>query len=377
MFVSRRIFTLTGFLLIGLSAILQRNTTSYYLLAGTYTSGKSEGIYVYRFEPATNKVTPVSTVKTSNPSYLAISGDNRTVYAVNEDNPGKVSAFSFDTKSGKLSFINQQSSLGVHPCYLAIDKSGKWLVTGNYSSGTIGIHALHRDGSIEFSMDSVQHFGSSVVAGRQEGPHVHSTVFSRDNRFLYVPDLGADRVMIYRFRKETGKLTPADMPYAITEAGTGPRHLDIHPSDKFAYLMEELSGAISVFFINKDGSLALLQNISGLPRDYTGPVGSADIHVSPDGKFLYCSNRGESNTIGIFRVNQETGLLSWVGYQSTMGKTPRNFSFDPTGNYLFVANQNSDEIVIFIVNRQTGLLTDTGNRINIPSPVCIKWITTE
>lgn len=363
-------------LLTCMSSFSQRNG-KYYLLVGTYTSGKSDGIYVYNYNPAIVHQTLASTVKTSNPSYLAVAPGDQHVYAVNEDNPGTISSYSFDKKTGQLRFINKQPSLGAHPCYIAIDKSGKWVITGNYSSGTIAIHQVNKDGSLHQSLDSVQHFGSSVVEGRQDGPHVHAVVFSKDNRHLYAPDLGSDRVMIYRFKKESGKLEAAEIPFVITEAGAGPRHIDIHPSEKYAYLIEELTGSVSAYFINKDGSLDLIQNISCLPREYTGPVGSADIHVSPDGKFLYCSNRGESNTIGIFSINQQTGLLTWIGHQETLGKKPRNFIIDPAGDHLLVANQDSDEIVIFKVNRQTGLFTDTGKRISVPSPVCLKWITAD
>ena len=356
------------------SMIISQKNESYYLLAGTYTSGSSEGIYVYKFNPVENSVAEVSTIKTSNPSYLAVSPDEKFVYSVNQDIPGTLSSFSFDKKTGILTFLNKESSLGIRPCYITTDKSGEWVIAANYNSGTISIHGIDKEGKLKHSGDSVQHFGSSVVTGRQEGPHVHSVNFSIDNKFLYAPDLGADRVMIYRFKKESGSLSPAGIPFVITEPGAGPRHMAFHPSDKYAYVIEELSGSVSAYFINKDGSLALIQNISCQPREYLGPVSSADIHVSPDGNFLYCSNRGESNTIAIFSINKTSGLLTWVGSHETMGKTPRNFNFDPTGNYLFVANQDSNDIVIFRVNKKTGLLTDTGKRINIPNPVCIKWI---
>ena len=191
---------------------------------------------------------------------------------------------------------------------------------------------------------------------------------------LYVPDLGIDKVMIYKFDQKTGKLKESDPPFVMTEPGAGPRHIDIHPNGKFAYLLEELTGAVSSYSIGKDGYLNLVQNISGLPRDFVGTVGSADIHVSPDGKFLYCSNRGESNSIGIFSINQSNDQLLWVDAQPTLGKTPRNFNFDPTGNFLLVANQNSDEIVIFKRDKETGLLTDTEKRIKVSKPVCLKWI---
>jgi len=355
-----------------------------YLLVGTYTSGKSEGIYVYKFNSENGDSKFISTTKTSNPSFLTVSANQKFVYAVNENADstrftvtGYVSAYSFNKTTGQLSFINKQESGGKHPCYVSIDKTGKWVFAGNYSSGSLAVLPVRTNGGLDSTSQVIQHEGSSVVEGRQDEAHVHATFLSPDNKTLYVPDLGMDKLMLYKFNNKTGQLTEAGMPYIITEPGSGPRHFDIHPNGKYAYLIQELTGIITVFEIAKDGSLESIQDISGLPREYDGPVGSADIHVSPDGKFLYCSNRGESNTIGILKVNPQTGMLAWIGDQSTMGKTPRNFNFDPTGNYLLVANQNSDEIVVFKRNKETGLLTDTGKRISVPNPVCIKWISTK
>ena len=197
--------------------------------------------------------------------------------------------------------------------------------------------------------------------------------FSPDNRFLFVPDLGIDKVMIYAFDETTGKLTTAKQPFAQSEPGTGPRHICFHTSNKYAYLIQELSGMVTVFKY-KDGMLKSKQRISSMPAGDTSFAGSADIHVSPDGKFLYASNRAESNTIAIFSINQKNGKLSLIGHQSTLGKTPRNFNFDPTGNFLLVANQNSDKIVVFKIDKDTGLLTDTNNSIDVGKPVCLKWI---
>jgi 6-phosphogluconolactonase len=367
-------FSLFTFLLLVHFFVPGQKSNDHYLLAGTYTSGKSEGIYIYKFNTATGESKLISAAKTSNPSFLAVSPDQKYVYAVNENAPGAVTSFSFDKPTGKLEKLNQQPSNGMHPCYITVDKSGKWVITGNYTSGTISVNSVGTDGSLIASNDSIKHTGKGANAARQEGPHVHSTVLSKDNKYLYAPDLGIDKVMIYRFDNKSGKLTEAEMPFVKTEPGSGPRHFEFHPNGKFAYLMKELTGSVSVYQVMKNGGLSFLQDISALPRDFSGIIGSADIHVSPDGKFLYCSNRGESNTIGILKIDAKTGLLTWVGHQSTFGKAPRNFNFDPSGNFLLVANQNSDEIVIFKRNKETGLLTDTGKRINIPNPVCIKWI---
>ena len=345
------------------------------MLVGTYTSGSSKGIYVYRFNSATGDFDSVSMICTPNPSFLDISPDEKYVYAVHEiaqgGNGGEVAAFSFNKKNGQLSFINQQLSGGDHPCYVAVDKTGKWIAAANYTSGSLAVLPVNKNGSIDPAVSIVQHEGSGVNTERQKGPHTHSSVFSPDNKFLFAADLGIDRLMYYRFNQKTGKLT--DTNFVMTEPGSGPRHCTFHPNKKFVYLLEELTGTISAYNFSKSG-LELIQDISALPPDYIGSIGSADIHVSPDGKFLYASNRGESNTIGIFEVNQKSGLLSYVDHQSTLGKTPRNFNFDPSGNFLLAANQNSDEIVIFKRDRKTGLLTDTGKRIKIGNPVCLKWI---
>ena len=377
--------SLLAFFVLSLSVNLSaQKSKEQFLIIGTYTSGSSDGIYVYKFNTETGENNFVSSVKTSNPSYLAISPNQKYVYAVNENADstrftvtGHVAAFSFNKTTGKLNFINKHESGGKHPCYVSIDKTGKWVIVGNYSSGSLAVLPVRSNGSLDSAVQVIQHEGSSVNSERQEGPHVHATVLNKNNKTLYVPDLGLDEVMLYNLDTKTGKLKEFDPPLVATEPGAGPRHIDIHPNGNYAYLMEELTGSVSVYKIEKNGYLSLVQNISGLPRDFTGEVGSADIHVSPDGKFLYCSNRGESNTIGIFSINKSNGQLEWIDHQSTLGKTPRNFNFDPTGNFLLVANQNSDEIVIFKRDKETGLLTDSGKRIKVSKPVCLKWIAVE
>lgn len=343
----------------------------YYLLVGTYTTGKSEGIYVYKFNSSNGEFSPVSKIWSANPSFLAVSPDNKFVYAVNENQPGGVSSFSFDKSTGNLKELNKQPSGGDHPCYITTDKTGGWVITGNYSGGNLSVLPVNKDGSLEKPTQTIHHEGSSVNTARQEKPHVHATVFSPDGKYLFVPDLGIDKVMVYKFNSNKGRLSSHSSPFAAVAPGAGPRHFDFHPSGKYAYLMEELTGSVSVFSHRK-GKLKHIQTISALPAGYKGSIGSADIHVSPDGKYLYSSNRGESNSIALFSIDDKSGKLTAMGHRSTEGKTPRNFNFDPSGNFLLVANQNSDEIVIF--KRNSGLLEDTGKRIQVPKPVCIKWI---
>jgi len=348
-----------------------------YLLIGTYTTGKSEGVYVYRFNSMNGDFDSVSMVKTSNPSYLAISPDEKFVYAVNENsdkgNGGKVSSFAFDKQQGKLSFIDQQQSAGDDPCYVSVDKTNKWIAIANYTSGTLSVLPIKGNGGLDPATTVIQQAGYSVNTERQTSPHMHCAIFSSDNKYLFAADLGTDKVMAYTFDEKSGKLAEAASPFVMVKAGAGPRHLTFHPNKKYAYLIEELTGTISAYNY-KDGTFTLFQNASALPPDYMGSIGSADIHVSADGKFLYASNRGESNTIAIYKINQKNGSITLVGHQSTLGKTPRNFNFDPSGNFLLVANQESDDIVIFKVDKKTGLLSDSGKKIKAGNPVCVKWI---
>jgi 6-phosphogluconolactonase len=349
-----------------------------HLLVGTYTSGKSEGIYVYRFNTGSGETKFESVVKTSNPSFLAVSPDKQFIYSVNENFDssqkgftGSIVAFTFDKKNGTLTEINEASSGGKNPCYVSIDKTGKWLFAANYTSGTLGFLEINKDGSLLQLKSVIQHSGSGSNAQRQATPHTHAAFLSANNKYLYVPDLGIDKMMIYRFDAGKGSLQFIDSANSVP--GSGPRHVAIHPNRKLLYLIEELSGTVVCYRIKKS-KLIFVQRISALQSGFKGLIGSADIHIAPNGKFLYCSNRGESNSISIFTLNKRKGTLHLIGEQPTLGVKPRNFSFDPTGKFLLVANQNSDNIVIFSVDQETGLLTDTGKRINVPNPVCIKWI---
>lgn len=365
-------------LLLSVTMSLQaQKNTDYYLVTGTYDSDKSEGIYVYHFDGKTGKANNISHVKSSNTSFLTVSADEKYVFATNEngnqDNGGEVSSFSFDKKTGTLTAINKQLSAGDHPCYIDVDKTGKWVITGNYSSGTLAVLPVAAGGKLQPASAVIKHSGSGVDKSRQEKPHVHCTQLSADNKWLFVPDLGIDKVMIYAFDNKTGKLTAAPQPFAKIKDGGGPRHITFHPSNKYAYLIEEMGGAVAAFAYS-NGTLKELQQIPSVETGDTGFIGSADIHVSPDGKFLYASNRGGNNSIAIYSINQADGTLTLAGHQSSGGKIPRNFTIHPSGDFLLAGNQESDNIVIFKRDKATGLLTDTGNRINVGKPVCLKWI---
>ncbi len=366
--------------ILSLLLVLSLTATSqnFYLFIGTYTGKGSKGVYVYRFDATTGRAEWVSnTDSAANPSYLAISPTGKLVYDVNEtggDKPGTVSAYSFDRNSGRLDFINEQLTGGDHPCYVSISKGNNWLMVANYSGGSLSAFGVDNDGSLNPFTQLIKHSGSSVNKQRQERPHVHSVVFSPMQDYLFTADLGLDKVMVYKVKAEDSKpLEPANPPFFSVRPGNGPRHFTFHPNGKFAYLMNEMGGTVGVYKYN-DGKLTFLQEIATHPARFKGKPGSADIHVSPDGKFLYASNRGSENNIAIFAVNQATGKLALKGFQSTKGKTPRNFMIDPTGNYLLAANQDTDNIVIFKRNKATGLLKETGDQIKVSMPVCLQML---
>jgi 6-phosphogluconolactonase len=350
---------------------------NYYMFVGTYTNGVSKGIYVYRFNAISGKTFKVSTAETKNPSYLALSPNNGFLYSVNEngaDQMGAVSAFSFDKITGRLKFLNSQESGGADPCYVSVNKTGKWVVVANYNGGNLSALPVKSNGWLEPLTELIQHKGSSINSQRQEKAHVHSVVFSKDQRFLFSADLGMDKEMIYRFDPSRNQpLSDAEDSFINTIPGSGPRHFIFCPNKPYAYLINELSGTVDAFHY-MDGSLINFQDISTHPEDFKGTRGSADIHISPNGRFLYASNRGEANSIAIFSINPLNGRLHLQGFQSSMGRTPRNFVIDPTGHWLLVANQESSNIVVFKINQMTGMLIPIGKPIEVPKPVCLKML---
>lgn len=360
---------------ISCSVFAQKKNASYDLLIGTYTgSSGSKGIYVYNFNSKTGEFSYKSEIDgVKNPSYLVISRNNRYVYSVNEVSPGTISAFGFNANTGELTSLNQVSSGGNGPAYVTVDDANKFVYAGNYGSGSLSAIPVNKDGSLNGEIQVIQQEGSSIDKNRQGKPHVHAAVLSPDNRYLFTPNLGTDKVNIYKVDASNPQpLTPADPPFVSVKPGSGPRHIIFHPVAKFVYLIQEMGGMITAFDY-EDGKLHEKQTVTMLSSDFKGKVGAADIHISPDGKFLYGSNRDDANEIVIYSIDKN-GILKYVNRQSTLGKTPRNFAIDPSGNFLLVANQNSNEIVIFRRNQKNGLLIPTGQKIQIGSPVCLKFV---
>jgi len=351
---------------------------------GTYTSGKSksEGIYIYKFNPENGALRPYKIIgNVVEPSFLAIDKNRKYLYAVNETveydggKSGAVSAFAIDRKTGDLRFLNKQPSLGGAPCHMTISDNGRFVLVANYLGGNVAVFPIENGGKLGASIDFEQHSGSGLNKERQEAAHAHSITLDKNNRFAFAGDLGIDKIMIYEFDAGNGKLQPnAAQPFYRTKAGAGPRHFKFHPDGKFAFVINELDTTITSLEYNDErGTLKEIQTVPTLPANFSGANTCADIHVSPDGKYLYGSNRGH-DSIAAYRIDEKTGKLYFIEHTPTQGKTPRNLAIDPTGKFLLAANQNSDSIVTFRIDEKTGKLQLAGNKATVPSPVCLKLI---
>lgn len=348
---------------------------------GTYTTGKSRGIYTGRLNLDSGALAlHGSTEGVVNPSYLAIDQQNRYLYAVNETaefqgkQGGAVSAFYINPKTYELQFLNQQFSHGAGPCYVSLDRTGGHVFVANYVGGNLAVFPVQNDGRLGEASDVIQHQGSSINPQSQKSPHAHSIVLDHANNYAVAADLGIDKLMIYRFDKRRGKLGPHDPPSVQIKPGSGPRHFIFHHNRRHAYVINELASTVTALtYEPKTGTLKEVQTVSALPADFNGVNYSADLHLSPAGKFLYGSNRGH-NSIVVFAVNEKAGELTAIQHQPTQGKTPRNFGLDPTGKFLLAANQESDTIVSFKVDRQTGKLLPFEQMADVPTPVCVKFL---
>jgi 6-phosphogluconolactonase len=336
---------------------------------GTYTQRGSQGIYTCTLDQDTGAVTAAgASADQLNPSFLAFSPDGRFLYAANEMDEGAVSAWAVAPGTGALTLLGRQPSRGAHPCHVSV--AGPYLLVANYSGGTVTVLPILADGSLGEPVDTVQHSGSSVT-DRQQGPHPHSVLAHPAGTWVYVPDLGLDRVVGYRL--ENGRLVPADGAGAATAAGAGPRHLTFDAAGRRTYLINELDSTVTVWRVDPDtGALTFLQTVGTLPEGHSGTNWPADIHLHPSGRFLYGSNR-EQDSIAIFRVDAGTGALEFAGHSPSGGRWPRSFAIDPTGRYLLAAHQHGDTIVTFRIDPETGVLEPTGHEVAVPAPVCIKF----
>lgn len=357
-------------------SLAQKSQLNYKILIGTYTNaGNSEGIYYFQFN-ADGSAKTISQQKAEEPSYLVTSTNQQYIYSVNElgKGNGSVSAYAFNKITGDFKLINTVLSGGDHPCHISTDRQNRFVFVSNYSGGNLSAIAINKDGSLSNEKQTIQHIGSGANKARQEKAHVHSAVLSPDEKYLVVQDLGTDKISVYAVDLNNPTKPLSENPVSVFDCnpGDGPRHISFHPSKPFVYAVQELTGSVMVLSF-KNGMLKKLQQVNMFEKVSEKKSGAADIHLSPDGKFLYASNRVDYNDLAIYKV-ASNGLLAWVGSQLTLGLAPRNFAIDPSGNYLLAANQNSNEIVVFKRNKTTGLLNDTGNRISVGRPVCIQFV---
>lgn len=347
---------------------------------GTYTRGDSQGIYILQMNPDTGELSgrgAVSGVK--NPSFLAISPDQKYLYSVAEidmfdgQKAGGVAAFSIDRGTKDLTPLNQQPSGGAGPCHLVVDKEGTNVLVANYGGGSVSAIPIGPGGQLKPPSSTIQHEGSSINPQRQKEPHAHSVNLDPAGKFAFVADLGLDKVMIYRFDAAKGVLTPNNPPSASVPAGGGPRHFAFHPNGKFAYVINELGNTVTAFrYDAAEGRLTPIESVSTIPKDFKGTTHTAEVQVHPSGKFVYGSNRGH-DSIAVFEVNQDTGKLTAKG-QTKCPATPRNFGIDPSGKFLLACGQSSNLIEVFRIDPLSGELTSTGHTLTIPSPVCVKFL---
>jgi 6-phosphogluconolactonase len=346
------------------------------LLIGTYTADHDEGISVFRFDTENGRPSYLNGIKgVDNPSYMCIAQNGRLIYAVNEntyDKAGAVSALSFDPEIGTLDLINQQET-GRGPCYISVDKGLRRAFVANYADGSLSVLPIGQDGALLPVVQHIQYSGSGPDEDRQEHSHVHAAVLSPDESHVLFTDLGTDQVYIYQYQpSEKQPLKPTEPSSLRVLPGHGPRHVGFSADKKFMYLITEMGGTIYAY--RYDGTrYTQVETISLLADGFHGTAGGGDLQVSPNGRFLYASNRGDANEIVVFAINVNTGELTFVERKSSMGKSPRSIAIDPSGSFLLVANQNSNDIYVYRIHKQTGKLTITDFKIDICSPCCLKF----
>lgn len=360
----------------GQEKLVQSKDSVNKIYVGTYTKkeghvdGQANGIYLLHQDPNTGKLEFEGTAaEVVNPSFVKAGRAGKYLFAVSELGPDDGNTgyvYSYKIKNnGKLELINQLETNGIAPCHVAVDRSNKYVFVSNYVGGVVMLYKIQDDGSLKVSQ--------KIEIEDPDGAHTHSVKISGDNRNAYIADLGHDKIWIFDFNALEGKVKPHSQPFIELKEGSGPRHMSFTKNGSFAYSANELNSTVSVFKVSMDGSLEKVQDVSSVPEDFTKKNSGADIHLHPNGKFLYASNRGH-NSIAIFKIDQETGMLASVDYVPIAGETPRNFAISPYGKFLYAASQDTGNITSYSINEDTGKLKIFPEIFPLKTPVCIEFL---
>ncbi len=348
------------------------------IFVGTFDGDGSQGLYVFSLDRDNLSLELLQTISDRlAPSFQAVHPKMAVVYSASrstisdQSDHQTIGAYRVDKGTGRLLLISEQSVMGISPAHVSVDPLGSFVYVSNYTSGNLSMFPIRDDGGLDMASDVVQHTGSSIHPTRQQKAHAHAADPSPDGKFLYVSDLGMDKIMIYEVDRQQRALSPASTPWFENTPGAGPRHLSFRPDGAYAYSAEELSSTVAVLRVDKNsGALHQVQRISMLPDDFEGSNTAADIHVSPDGTFLYASNRGHESIV-IYAVDESSGKLSLIGHEPTIGEHPRNFMIDESGELVFVANRDNNHVVLFQRDPLTGTLNYTGVEVIVPRAVCV------
>lgn len=357
---------------------MQTNDNTMFVFTGSYTKRSECGLRVFSFHTESGKLRLLHEIAEKNATFLDVNENTAHLYCTAEmpdqAGEGAVAAYRIDPNDGDLTFVNRQPAAGARPTYVRVDGSGRYILAANYGSGNVNLYPLDDEGRLQPMSDLHHHSGSGPNHERQEAPHPHCIMQDANNRFVFVPDLGIDRVVVYQLDTEQQKLIPHDS--VPSPAGSGPRHIAFHPNGQFAYVVNELDATVSAFRYDAEaGKLTALQHAPSLPADFKGENTAAEVRISPDGRFLYMSNRGADN-ITVFSIHPEEGTLELRGSVDCGGRTPRNFNLSPDGRFLLCGNQDSDNITVFRIDPNSGIPEPTGLVYDIPEVVCFRFVPT-
>jgi 6-phosphogluconolactonase len=369
------VLTLIALLIYSMTLFSQQNNLTFYV--SSYDSNYPAGIAQYQLNLSSGKIVKVHEFDAeANSDYLAISNNNNFLFSISQDedaNTGLITSYMINPDNGNIRYLDEEFSHGSGPCHLALDLSCERVMVAHYGEGNVTVTSIKDNGNLHKLVENIKHQGSGPNQNRQEGPHPHMVYYSSKGNYIFVPDLGLDKIMVYKLNA-AGHLLAPKSPYGSVAPGAGPRHFVLHPNGKFGYVVNELNSTVTAFLFNKKtGALTEVQTANSLLTGFDGDNYLADVHISPDGKFLYASNRGH-DSISIFSIDMTTGGITLLANENCGGKWPRAFAIDPTGNFLISANERSDNMVVFRIDKTTGLLTKTFESSEFPGPRCVKFL---